>query len=955
MPVLLSLCLLLGVTSAMAQEAKDLHGQPLPAGAAQRLGTLVMRYGGAGGLAYLPDGRGVVLTGGSVDIWDLATGQRQSRTLVSQSALVSVQLRRDGKVLLLGDAAGTVHEWDPAALKDVRSWDTGQKELRTACYSPDEKRVLTAANNPPGLKEWDLESARELIAVKSEMVSIRAGAIYGPEGKTAILGGGYVHQLERWDLATGQLVKKWRSNYEAKHLALSPDGQYLLSGSEDRAAEQSLDTYEVFRTYKHCPGEAARIFQVAYLPATNEVLCGGRDGTIHRWSRETGEQTFSWRPHQSVVAPFAVSADEQWLLSYGTYQVAETNIRTGEPRLKWDRHVGSIEAVAFLPDSRRIVTGSSDETLRVWDAAAGKTLCVIPGAMLGAFAVAVSPDGKRVAAGCKDGQVREFDLTTGKLLAEYAGHLGYVRAVSYDRSGRLYSCADDGSLRVWEQGKPEAVAVLQGHRGGVLGLDVSPDGTQLVSVGRDGSVRLWDTAGRRQTQLLMGHAGWVTAVRFTPDGKGVLSGGRDGHLLKWDSATGRKLLDITRGSQINGLRCSPDGAQVFAAGGDGRVIGYNLQTGAAGEAISHSSTVSGFAISPDGRWLLTGAQDTTALLWQAPPAPEAAAAAAPPVAEARPAADIAAFTAPDDPTFGCDANPTGDPIGGGAGYRDIKTTGDFTAKTFAELRDALKQAKAGQTVFVPDGVEMDMTGQAALIVPGGVTLAGTRGLNGSLGPRLFSTTLGVQYLLRTGGDGVRITGLRFEGPYAGADLVPHFAFGISLGHHGSVLDNCEVYNFNCVGIGAGAAGDIHIHHNDIHHCQLSGYGYGVSTGQSNCFIIANKFDWCRHDIASGGRPGDAYEAAWNRVGENATSHRFDMHGGSDRGDATNIASDWMHIHHNTFLDSKRRAVVIRGVPSQGADIHHNWFAQPTAKDAVSSGGNTTVHDNVFGPEKKAGE
>ena len=49
-------------------------------------------------------------------------------------------------------------------------------------------------------------------------------------------------------------------------------------------------------------------------------------------------------------------------------------------------------------------------------------------------------------------------------------------------------------------------------------------------------------------------------------------------------------------------------------------------------------------------------------------------------------------------TFGCEANPTGDPVGGGSGYRDIHATGDFIVKTKAELLSALKEGKAGQVV-----------------------------------------------------------------------------------------------------------------------------------------------------------------------------------------------------------------------------------------------------------------
>jgi hypothetical protein len=82
---------------------------------------------------------------------------------------------------------------------------------------------------------------------------------------------------------------------------------------------------------------------------------------------------------------------------------------------------------------------------------------------------------------------------------------------------------------------------------------------------------------------------------------------------------------------------------------------------------------------------------------------------------------------------------------------------------------------------------------------------------------------------------------------------------------------------------------------------------------------------------------------------NSTSTCLDMHGGRDRGDNTDIAGDWMHIHHNTF-QGKRREVGIRGTPSQGAEIHHNWFHNPPEK-AVYSVGNTRAYRNVHGPEK----
>ena len=301
-------------------------------------------------------------------------------------------------------------------------------------------------------------------------------------------------------------------------------------------------------------------------------------------------------------------------------------------------------------------------------------------------------------------------------------------------------------------------------------------------------------------------------------------------------------------------------------------------------------------------------------------------------------------------TYGCEANPTGNPIGGGEGYSPIFTKGDFTVTTKEELLDALKKAQPEQVIFVPDGVEIDLTGERNMKLPAGVTLAGTRGLNGSKGARLFTTLRVGHTLMATAGDKVRLTGLRFEGPYGGTEKVPDHCSFMTTSHYGTEVDNCEVYNWNHRGVTANPGGfKVRVHHNYIHHCQRSGYGYGVRIDNADVYIIANKFDYCRHHIASSGAPGCSYEAAWNHVGEHATSHHFDMHGGRDRGDNTDIAGDWIHIHHNTFVNPNR-AAVIRGVPSQWARIHNNWFAKPPA-ETIYSGGNTRVYSNVHGPEK----
>ena len=314
--------------------------------------------------------------------------------------------------------------------------------------------------------------------------------------------------------------------------------------------------------------------------------------------------------------------------------------------------------------------------------------------------------------------------------------------------------------------------------------------------------------------------------------------------------------------------------------------------------------------------------------------------------------------------FGAEANPTGDPIGGGKGYRRAIVKGDVRVGTLSELLDALKRAKPEQVIYVADDAEIDMSGQEGVVIPGGVTLASGRGRGGSKGGLLFSTKLKTFPLFRTGGDNVRMAGLRLRGPdpeRRGEQLrklskegkyysIPN-SEGIQCKHKHLEVDNCELSGWShaAVLLRKGAS-EAHVHHNHIHHNQRSGLGYGVCLDQAVGLIEANLFDYCRHHIAGTGRPGTSYEARYNLVLEHANSHSFDMHGGADRKDGTDVAGDRIRVHHNTFRATSVPAVVIRGKPREACEVHHNWFLHDGPAAAVRqtrAKGNVNVGRNQY--------
>ncbi|MCE5228591.1 Ig-like domain-containing protein [bacterium] len=281
-------------------------------------------------------------------------------------------------------------------------------------------------------------------------------------------------------------------------------------------------------------------------------------------------------------------------------------------------------------------------------------------------------------------------------------------------------------------------------------------------------------------------------------------------------------------------------------------------------------------------------------------------------------------------SYGCEGNPTGNPIGGGVGYSRVidSATANYVVSTASALKSALSSATSGQVVYVADDAKIDLSGQTSSItIKAGVTLASGRGRNGSLGGMIYSSTFNEDTgrgWFATGGTGTRVTGLRLAGAFNGPWRTDEEYHAIYVGHANCEIDNNEIYGWNYAAVetllGSNACAP-YFHHNYIHHNTKLGCGYGIcpgfNSGNAVPIIEGNIFDFERHSVAGHGTLGMSYEARYNLVLEHSISHIFDMHGGYDRDDGTSIAGTIIRIHHNTVRNFDQSAVTIRGVPTQG--------------------------------------
>ncbi|MEO1528528.1 MAG: WD40 repeat domain-containing protein [Planctomycetota bacterium] len=115
--------------------------------------------------------------------------------------------------------------------------------------------------------------------------------------------------------------------------------------------------------------------------------------------------------------------------------------------------------MAFSPDGRRIISGSGDNTLKLWDSESGQELASLTGHSGRVRAVAFRPDGRWIVSGSGDRTLKLWDSESGQELASLIGHFGWVRAVAFSPDGRrIVSGSDDQTLLVWDTETQQIVA-----------------------------------------------------------------------------------------------------------------------------------------------------------------------------------------------------------------------------------------------------------------------------------------------------------------------------------------------------------------------------------------------------------------------------------------------------------------------------------------------------------------
>jgi len=182
-----------------------------------------------------------------------------------------------------------------------------------------------------------------------------------------------------------------------------------------------------------------------------------------------------------------------------------------------------------------------------------------------------TPDGSKIVSGSDDWTIQVWDATTGiEIFPPLRGHDSYVRSAAFSLDGsKIISGSHDKTIRIWDASTGVGMLPpLRGHDGSVNSVVFSPDSSKIVSESHDKTIRIWDAStGVEMLPPLRGHDRSVNSVVFSPDASKIVSGSDDMTIRVWDASTGVEVLPPLRGHDlgVNSVAFSPDGSKNVCA------------------------------------------------------------------------------------------------------------------------------------------------------------------------------------------------------------------------------------------------------------------------------------------------------------------------------------------------------------------------------------------------------
>jgi WD40 repeat protein len=514
----------------------------------------------------------------------------------------------------------------------------GEKPVNSIAVSKDGKLLATGSWDGAA-RLWSLDDRKLIREIPYGGTYVNSVAI-SPDGTLLATGGsdrdGFV---KLWDVGTGALRKALKGHSDAvTSVTFSSDGKRLLSGSYDKTARLwNVDTGEATQTFQ---GHTWWVWSAGFSPDERSIVTAGQDRTVRVWPIATGRAGPPFTGHDGPVYAAAFSPDGKHVATGGydnqillykpddlrpfDYEKLSSGETNPPPSFRaFKGHTGPVRAVRFSPDGTRLLSGSDDHTIRVWDVESGDLLKTLRGHAGWVRSCEFTPDGHWIVSGSHDNTARLWSIAAYEevRIAQarlFQGHADAILSASFSPDGQqIVTASRDRTARLWDLSLAKELRKFEeGHQYLATTAVFFPDGKKLVTSASDNTTVVWDTASGTET-LRLEPTGRSAAIALSSDGRNLLTGGEGQTAQVWDAATG-KLLRTLRGhtGEVTSVACSPTAELLATGDANGLCIVSDKSSDQPAKLLrGHSGRIAALAFLPDGSRLLSASDDKTVAQW----------------------------------------------------------------------------------------------------------------------------------------------------------------------------------------------------------------------------------------------------------------------------------------------------------------------------------------------------
>jgi WD40 repeat protein len=412
-----------------------------------------------------------------------------------------------------------------------RAFVAHNEKIRAVAASNDGKTIVSGASDG-SVRVWD-ETGTNRFTLRTNERFIEAVNL-SSDGRYAVSCGS-IYPPDLWDTRFGKRFVTFDDFFSSPRMRptnvdISSDGTLVVVGASD--GRFGIYDFSGREQQVYIADLRSAVNSTAWSPQGDVIAINSMEGTELRCASSGRLLRTTLEGHS--VKCVAFSPDGMFLLCGIEHDAVKVNVETGKVVTRFHGHTDDVTSASFSKDAKRIVTGSHDNTARIWSAQTGALEATLEGHEDIVSAVRFAPDGAFVATSSFDTIVRLFSAKTGSEVRRFIGHKTYVSDVDFSPDGKLI-------------------------------LSSSGDGDQFYL---DNTARLWDVSSGLEVRRFSGHDGYLTCAQFSPDGSMIATGSFDKAVRIWDSNTGILLLEL-KGHEydVNDVRFSPDGSRLLSGGG----------------------------------------------------------------------------------------------------------------------------------------------------------------------------------------------------------------------------------------------------------------------------------------------------------------------------------------------------------------------------------------------------